>query len=86
MKTKIFQYQLSRDILKRIQAGTIDICTNVSARGGQCLYPYVCGPYGCELSGNSGGNGNAGGTGGWGTGGGIGGGGNTGGPDPEQTV
>jgi hypothetical protein len=83
MKTKIFQNQLSRDVLKKIQAGSIDICTNVSARGEQCLYPYVCGPYGCELSGNNGGNGNTGGTGGSGTGGG---GGNTGGPDPEQTI
>jgi hypothetical protein len=86
MKTKLFQKQLSRTALKTVLAGG-EGCTNVYARGGEeCVYPFVCGLYGCELSGNSGG-GSGGGTGSGGSGGGGGGtGGGIGGPDPEQTT
>ncbi|MBK1898068.1 hypothetical protein [Chryseobacterium paridis] len=83
MKIKIFQKQLSREALRKVLAGG-EGCTNVSARGEECLYPLVCGPYGCELSGNNGGGTGGGSTGGGGTGGGTGGG--IGGPDPEQTT
>lgn len=85
MKTKFFINQLSRESLKKVLGGNGEGCTNVSARGEECLYPLVCGLYGCELSGTTGG-----GTGGGNTGGGNGGGGGTGGgiggPDPEQTT
>jgi hypothetical protein len=78
MKTKLFLKQLNRETLKRVLAGG-DGCTNVYARGEECLYPLVCGLYGCELVGSSGGGNGTG-------GGGTGGGGGIGGPDPEQTT
>ena len=84
MKTKIFQKQLNRESLKTVLAGGNEGCTNVYARGEECIYPYVCGLYGCELSGSSGGGTGGGSTGGGNGGGGTGGG--IGGPDPEQTT
>ncbi|WP_179471267.1 hypothetical protein [Chryseobacterium sp. H1D6B] len=82
MKTKLFLKQLNREALKRVLAGS-DGCTNVYARGEECLYPLVCGLYGCEFVGSGGGTGGGNGPGGGGTGGG---GGGIAGPDPEQTT